>query len=147
MVEFSRPPTLEHLESLRKTEMLFVKSATSPQTFSAGFCLFVSFHYLKKHLICNCTLFLSGCELVYYCTTTCQVNEKILFTPFQPCNQSRIRGIFVIFSNYVVQPKLKITSHSITFSSTCYLIKSYQANKLKRNRHSILFNILARKLG
>ena len=40
-VEFSRPPTLEHLESLRKTETLFAKCATSPQTFSAGFCLFV----------------------------------------------------------------------------------------------------------
>ena len=31
-------------------------------------------------------------------------NAKILFTPFQPCNQSRIRDLFVIFSNYVVQP-------------------------------------------
>ena len=45
-VEFSRPPTLEHLESLRKTEMLFAKCATSPQTFSAGFCLFVFFALL-----------------------------------------------------------------------------------------------------
>ena len=123
MVEFSRLPTLGHLESLRKTEMLFAKCATSPQTFSAGFCLFVSFHFLSFPLICQCTLFLSGCELVYYCTTTCQVNERSC-SPFF---------------------NLSISQGSETF---CHLFELCCSTKTKNNItfYHILFNMLSYKI-
>ena len=87
-------------------------------------CRFLSLCLISfQHSICNCTLFLSGCELVYYCTTTCQVFKmKRSCSPL--FNLAISQGSATLCHLFRLQFSTK-TKNNITFSSICYLIKSH----------------------